>query len=360
MAIDIIKMVAITSVIALHYISYHSIPETSLFSYVFIHLAYWLFFQCIGLFCMATGYLCCNKKPTKQYFIKIIPIIFIYFIYCAITALINHPIDSLPSFFSATNYYFFNFAGYFWYMNLYIPFYFLIPYINIAIDKMDKSRLLTLIIISIAIISVPSFITTLRDFFPSLSIYISLPNYFPQDLFPFIYYLIGAYVKINRHQSQTSRIKRFIVVISLIAVLVIHSILDRVYLNIYSSNLEPGQHVFTFGTYGNIYTIISCWLFFWFITDIINIETRNPIVVYISSHTLEIYLGLMIADTCLRGYNFSYSFLGFATWLISEFTISTVFSLAIEFSKRILRIVISALRDKKRIKSNDNTSCTGG
>lgn len=221
-------------------------------------------------------------------------------------------------------------------MNFYFSFYFIIPFINVIINNISKRQHIILICTTIALLSLPAFIRELGDFWkPLKETGISLPYYFSQDCFSFIYYFIGSYI---RKYIDTVSIKcKYIIMACLCGSIFLHSSLDWCYLHIYQNSFEIGQHVYSFNAYGNIFTILSCSLFLVLLKGI-KFESRwcNKVLVFISSHTLEMYLGLMIADKVLdklcqkTGYMIGFSLKGFCFWFFGEIIVVSI--LAIGYS----------------------------
>lgn len=64
--IDILKIVACFSVIALHYTVNHYESTDNFGFFILLHMFRWFVFGCIGFFILATGYLNCYKKLEKN------------------------------------------------------------------------------------------------------------------------------------------------------------------------------------------------------------------------------------------------------------------------------------------------------
>ncbi len=327
-SIDILKITGCFCVIILHYTNYYYKPTLNMGEYLFLNSIRWFVFGCIGFYIIATGYLNCNKKIDKKYYMRLIPTIITFLSFSLITHLISTSYEGDQSFLSylygGIKWYFWKYNAYFWYMNFYLSFYLLIPFINIIINNINKWQHILLIAISICIISLPDCLAVASDFWPILKESgITLPSYFSKDCFPFIYYFIGAFFK--KYPVCINSLKKNMYLVFLLLVLVLHSYLDTVYLNIYQEQFELGQHIYTFNSYGNIFTIITCTIYFVCISNIrIRNKMVNSIVIFISSYTLEMYLGLAIADKLvnklceLNKYEIDCSIMGFSIWFFGE------------------------------------------
>lgn len=343
--IDVLKTVGCFSVIALHYTSYYYDTTTKWGSYIVLNSIRWFVFGCIGFFILATGYLNCNKKFKKSYYIKLIPTIMIFFVYSILSQLVITPFDGMQSFWryidDGINWYFWGGNSYYWYMNFYIPFFLIIPFLNIIVKNISKKDFQWFIILIIIIISLPSFIEIVGDFWePIKKSGIKLSSYFPADSFPFIYYFIGAYLR--KYKNQTKH--KLIIIVILITSLVFHSCLDWIYLQKYQNHFEIGQHVYTFNSYGNIFTIVSCTLF---MICMIGLNFKSNIIkrifAFLSAHTLEIYLGLMIADKIVQrfceriGFSIGFSIMSFFVWFFGELIITICLALLIKLLRVLFR-----------------------
>lgn len=356
-SIDILKITAILSVIVLHYAEYFYTSNTFWGSYIVLNSVRWFAFGCIGYFILATGYLNCNKIFEKKYYKKLIPIIVIFFVYSILSMIIIKPIENSQS---VWNYlgegikgYFWNYGDYYWYMNFYFAFFLIIPFLNIVINNISEKTLRWLIFICIFIISLPSCLTVAGDFWkPLKDSGITLPSYFSADNFPFIYYFIGAYLRKYKHETR----RRWIPAFCLVGTLLLHSCLDYIYLNKYQDILEPGQHVYSFNMYGNVFTIASCTLFFVCLLGItIKYNWLSKTMAFLSSITLEMYLGLMIADKIVKewsvksGYPLDCSIRGFVIWFVGEVTVTLFVAVGVKLCRMGITKAITIIKKRNML-----------
>ena len=227
--VDLIKVVACLSVIALHYTEYYYVATTNESAYVLLHIIRWFVFGCIGLFIIATGYLQWNKNISAKFYLKLLPIVVTFLIYCIVTLIVRNPFDGTTSIFSyiwnGIAYYFFGYNGYFWYMNFFFSFYVLIPFLNLIIKYTNKKSLLLFIIILVGILIFPDFWSQIQDFSkPIADCGIRTPSYFSIEGFAFVYYFIGAYI--SKYVNIIKIKDKVICFIVLIASMAIHSNMD--------------------------------------------------------------------------------------------------------------------------------------
>ena len=155
--IDIIKTLAIFSVIGVHFIlnTANSIGLKSNID-VAIYLSYrQIFIICVPLFLLTTGYLNIGKEPTKKYYKKIIPILSIYFFYSIIALIFRTTYlqESISSIAGIRLIFTFQAIPYAWYINMFLGLYVLIPFLNKIIKNSSKKEL-ELFIVVISIVSV--------------------------------------------------------------------------------------------------------------------------------------------------------------------------------------------------------------
>lgn len=344
--VDIIKIIAIASVICLHFTEYYFEPCDNMIFYILTNSFRWFVFGCIGYFIISTGFLNYHKVPRKEYYLKIVQIIIVFFVYCIATHLIISPYNCERPFWEYINeglvYYFWQQNSYFWYMKFYIAFFCIIPFLNILTNNISSKQHLLLIFLLILFVSMPNFIAVLGDYFPGLRVSgVSIPSYFSADNFPFIYYFIGSYVRKYHRRWKFNKIIIGICVILLI--LLSHSVLDWIYLHKYQGFFEIGQRVYSFNTYGNVFTLITSTIFF---CVILNCEIKSSIIKkvisFISSCTLEMYLGLIIANKmvsiiCENKIILKENFLSFIVWFSIEFGVAIAGAIAIKSLKRIFK-----------------------
>lgn len=158
--IDIIKILACMFVPGLHFFVNYGFTDKQLSHPIAIlQIALrWIFFTCIALFILATGYLQCSKKPEKKYYQTLGKHLAYFFVYACLTAVVINGTENLVR---DSLYYFLQYPSYFWYMSFFIGFYLLIPFFNILIEHLQKEDFLRLILILLAVTSIPEFVNWL-------------------------------------------------------------------------------------------------------------------------------------------------------------------------------------------------------
>ena len=181
--IDLVKMVAVISVVCVHfYLScgYYSEPLVSMKMYAMTYFR-WLFLVSIPLFMMITGYLKGNKTISKAHYMSLIPIIITYIIICVIRMLVENKMYGQIHTFKTAVKSLLNYQSA-WYVGMYISLMFICPFLNKLWKSLDKKEH-NILIGSIVFISM---------LYPVV-LYIA-PSYW-QMLYPIGYYYIGLYIK---------------------------------------------------------------------------------------------------------------------------------------------------------------------
>lgn len=183
---DILRCLALFFVNGVHsflYNGFYNQPQTG--SELWLgNCLRWLCFGCIGIFLMLTGYLKSQKKPDKQYFFGLVPILVGYTLTCIIAFPIRHFLlnDKLTLWQWIDK--FFSFGNYAWYVEMYIGLILVSPVINLALQQLKTTKQL-LIVAAIAFC-----VTAL----PGITNANWIPNYWT-SLYPFTYYILGAVIR---------------------------------------------------------------------------------------------------------------------------------------------------------------------
>lgn len=283
--INIIKFLATLLVPSLHFFTLYNFvnqPYAGILM-IFEESIRWISFSCIGLFIISTGFLQANKTPSKKYFINIFNYIFVFFIYCIITAYgEQHPIGFV-NWVRMILYYFLQCPGYFWYMGFFIGFYIFIPFLNILLSQLNQTQFKQFLLALLLVISIPEFINWLPSIEPQWK-YLYLPNYW-KDFFPILYFSLGAYAR--KYEFKFSYIK---IVLLLLLTSIGISTIDYLAVN-------GATPKFYGGGYGSIITVsISFYIFLLFYKVNLKKGLVSKCVKYFSSLSLNIYLGLAVSN----------------------------------------------------------------
>ena len=280
--IDIIKILAIIFVSFVHFyikFDFNKINMVHIGNIVQI-MARWLFFSCIGLFIMCSGYLLCEKKPSKKYYSKIIYFLLLYIIALVFQYLFNNHFEGnvLKNIILKSM----KFEGYFWYVSFYICLYALIPYLNMVIEKMDKKKYTIFVAILIILTSLAITVNSIPRLNLQKTIY--LPGSF-MVLWPSVYYYIGAYFR--KYQPD---VRKWNCILYMSLALLFISVLDFIF-------SQKGPAVFIGGGYGNLISVIITTCIFGLLYKI-NLKTKffKATTKYCASLTFEAYLSLGISD----------------------------------------------------------------
>lgn len=196
LGLDILRTIAIIFVISVHFFlnnGFYSQKMEGLSMWA-AGCFRWLFFSCVPLFLLITGYLRANDTPSKKY-------------YCGLfRVLISWLIISVINIFFRIGYYGtekslaqwigdildFKAANYSWYVEMYIGVFLLLPFINLAFNSLGTKKGHQLMLGSICVLTfLPSF---LNGWEIGGSVWNFVPNYWTA-LYPLGYYLIGCYIR---------------------------------------------------------------------------------------------------------------------------------------------------------------------
>lgn len=196
--IDIAKIWAMFSVLSLHlflYSNYYNFAEKS-FQAVCHATIRMLFYQCVPLFLVITGYLKRNAEFSLKHYYKLIPVLISYVV-CALIV-IAYKIFYLHESFSiliwAQSIWSFNQPTYAWYLNAYVSLYLIMPFINAAYKSLETHTQKRVAVI--VVVFVTMFATTINKIPIKGEIIRSLgigPTFF-QKMWPVAYYVLGMYI----------------------------------------------------------------------------------------------------------------------------------------------------------------------
>lgn len=333
--LDIIRTCAVFFVVSVHnflYQQYYNMPLDTAGKFILTFVRE-LFYICVPLFLLLTGYLNGKAKPNKQYFIKIIKILISWFLISLICIgysefVLNEDVYWVQRIVSLFN---FTADGYGWYVEMYIGLFLMIPFLNILYDNLDNKK--SLIIIMFVITALPPLFS--GTVFNGVALDV-MPDYWTV-CYPITFYFLGRYLKDN--PLKLSLIKKIILIIVL---LLVQSLLMYFYVN---------KNTFSWsflGGYGNLFTTVIAVLFFSLFTNLkCNIKPIKVVVSKISSVAFEIYLCSKVFDLIyypLLYKSDGYSFMNFVFNYIKivplVFISSFVLALLINFVASKLYILI--------------------
>lgn len=269
--IDIVKIIAVILVLCLHfflYTNYYDAAKDGVGMKLQTVIRNFCMI-CVPLFLLATGYL--NKKTeyNKNFFKSLFNILIVWLIYCFVEYFVFHEsyggLSLKNIIFTITSFK----VGYSWYIEMYIGLYLLAPIINNAYNSLDKKNRFRLLLVVIAVISLPEFVNAIFDGC------IHVPSWWSY-IYPFSYYIVGKYLSDVNPKVN----KKLVLILLTIMQLFIYS---------YSYLRIIGFESFL--------TLINAMLIFLLFYDIsIKSSKLQKAIQYISSITLDIYLASSLVD----------------------------------------------------------------
>ena len=275
--VDIVKTVAILSVVGVHFFLntrfYRvGLDNTNLFIQTIIQQ---ICLICIPLFVMATGYLNNNTTININYFKKILPIIYLYLLYSIPALIYREHIGEIPFDLPLWIDQVLHFKGhrYYWYINLYFGLFLLIPFLNKMYNSLENKNEKILLIGILALLTCAAAVPALH-----------LPSYW-KSIYPLTYYFVGKYIKEYKPEIKLSKN-----ILLIIGVVLLQAIVEYMV----AGNGEY-RHILT--DYSSIFRLIEGYLIFILVyrLEIKNNKSKN-LVISISKLTLDIYLASFITD----------------------------------------------------------------
>lgn len=288
--LDLVRVIAVLSVLFVHFFKqcgYYNQPVLGEKMYIATVMRQ-SFMICVPLFMMLTGYLM-NKKQLSWHYFKGIKRVLITYVLSTICILLykmiwlKENIRVLDGILNITSY-----DQYSWYIEMYIGLFLLIPFLNVLYHNLHTQKeKKILLLIFVILTTLP---TVINNYIPIV------PDYWV-ELYPFLYYYLGAYLSEYGSETKLSLPKNFILM-----VLAIIASGTYCYWKSYGTLFVWGKWC-DWGGFTNVITTLLVFLFLvrvdvnsW--PDIVNKTVRR-----ISEVSLSIYLLSWIFD------NYAYSIL---------------------------------------------------
>lgn len=281
--IDIVKCVAILSVVGVHFFLNTKFYTTNLnnANLLLQTIIQQLFLVCIPLFLMSTGYLNNNIDISTKHFKKLIPILMLYVLYSIpailYRAYINEIEFDIPLWISLI----FKFKGhrYSWYIDLYIGLFLLMPFLNRMYFSLNTKKEKQILILILMILT--SFVSLINGRFIKE---LHIPTYW-SAIYPLTYFFIGKYIR-----DFQPKMKNLSNILYLVLVVILQGVFEY-----FTAEGETYRHFFT--DYTSALRVLEGYLIFILLYkfDIKNEFVRKG-VISISSLTLDIYLASFITD----------------------------------------------------------------
>lgn len=155
--------------------------------------------NCIPLYLLLSGYLCCRKRLSARYYLGYVRIYLVYLL-CAVPCVLleyfyEHSLHSLSDIIgSVINFYC---CGYAWYIMMYAGLFLMIPFLNLIYQGCATQRQKQLLIATFFALSIlPSLLNS----------YVHLYSLWWEKLYPLCYYFTGAYLRDYMPKVKPSRI----------------------------------------------------------------------------------------------------------------------------------------------------------
>lgn len=277
--IDLIKCVAVFSVISVHFFANvwlykNVINSTNMYIGIFFRT---LFMICVPLFIITTGYLMKNKTLSKKYYLGVLRVLIIYlldaFIYLGYNTIYNgesfsirHIIKNILNFD----------IGYSWYIKMYLGLFLLIPFINLIYNNLKNKKQKQVLILTMLVLTSFQGIFNIK--------YNLIPDWWI-SIYPLTYYFIGCYLK-----EYKINLNKYLNILLFFIVLIISSII-----NLYFSK----GNYFVWGIYndwGSIFNVLTSVLVFIFVINL-NLNKINSKVSRIISKISELSLGMYLTSS---------------------------------------------------------------
>lgn len=194
--IDIVKIIAAVMVTCVHFYYrtgfYSAIPISGP-EYIFPISVLWIFYTCVPLFMITTGYLMTNKTLSAKYYTGLIRILVFYLICSTASMFFRRSAGAEFTLWTALRGYLqFNMCDYAWYVEQYITVFCMIPFLNLAYHGL-KSKGQKLVLTGTACVLFMAAPSLYLGFDPNDQIKL-LPLY-ALRAYPIAYYYIGSFLR---------------------------------------------------------------------------------------------------------------------------------------------------------------------
>lgn len=251
-AMDIIRIVAAFTVLSVHFFLHNGFYSQTVEGapmYIMV-LMRTLFSVCVPLFMILTGYLMSHKTLSRKYYSGISKTMIIFVLAtlaCMIFKTIhdNEPF-TLKSFILGTLD--FTGANYSWYIEMYIGLFLLIPFLNLAYNKLKNKRQKQILVLTLVFLTIIPTVFNIFNFDnpawwsdPKTSDTFSklIPSWW-MGIYPITYYFTGCYIREYGIKLKT----RSTLVLFLLAILIFGTFN---YYRSYGTTFKSGTYVYWYG-----------------------------------------------------------------------------------------------------------------
>lgn len=300
-SMDIIRIVAAFTVLSVHFFlhnGFYSNTVQGVPMYIMV-LMRTLFSVCVPLFMILTGYLMSHKTLSRKYYSGISKTL-IVFVLATLACMIfkavhdNEPL-SLKSFILGTLD--FTGANYSWYIEMYIGLFLLVPFLNLAYNKLKNKRQKQVLVLTLVFMTI---IPTLFNIFnfdnpawwsdPKTSdTFAKLVPSWWMGFYPIAYYFTGCYIREYGIRLKT----RSTLVLFLLAIVIFGTFN---FYRSYGTTFKSGSYIFWYGFEPYVLSVLLFVLLSRIKTDNMN-EKVKFVLWKVSDLALGIYLISFIFDT---------------------------------------------------------------
>ena len=300
-SLDIIRIVAAFTVLSVHFFlhnGFYSNTVQGVPMYIMV-LMRTLFSVCVPLFMILTGYLMSHKTLSRKYYSGISKTL-IVFVLATLACMIfkavhnNEPL-SLKSFILGTLD--FTGANYSWYIEMYIGLFLLVPFLNLAYNKLKNKKQKQVLVFTLVFMTI---IPTLFNIFnfdnpawwsdPKTSdTFAKLVPSWWMGFYPIAYYFTGCYIREYGIRLKT----RSTLVLFLLAIVIFGTFN---FYRSYGTTFKSGSYIFWYGFEPYVLSVLLFVLLSRIKTDNMN-EKVKFVLWKVSDLALGIYLISFIFDT---------------------------------------------------------------
>lgn len=299
-SMDIIRIVAAFTVLSVHFFLHNGfygniVQGVPMYIMVLMRT---LFSVCVPLFMILTGYLMSHKTLSRKYYSGISKTL-IVFVLATLACMIfkavhdNEPL-SLKSFILGTLD--FTGANYSWYIEMYIGLFLLVPFLNLAYNKLKNKRQKQVLVLTLVFLTI---IPTLFNIFnfdnpawwsdpKSSDTFAKLVPSWWMGFYPIAYYFTGCYIREYGIKLKT----RSMLVLFLLAILIFGTFN---FYRSYGTTFKSGIYVYWYGFEPYILSVLLFVLLSRIKTDNMN-EKVKFVLWKVSDLALGIYLISYIFD----------------------------------------------------------------
>lgn len=197
--IDLARAVAITFVLAVHSLLYNGFYEQpvqglAMAAGTMLRMA---LISAVPLFLLLTGFLCINRRWSRGYYRKLLPVLLVYLLASLACLLVRalwvgEHFSLLGAFRRILD---FSAAPYGWYVEMYIGLFLLMPFLNVMWAALDGQKRKVLLVTLTAVTALPTLVNLVWQIVPE----------WWTGIYPLTYYFWGAWLR--EHPIQGKRVR---------------------------------------------------------------------------------------------------------------------------------------------------------